>query len=459
MDRPEGPKDELQPTVRVMRLYRPNLHGIHQFSSYSKCEDGSPGVVGSVPSDFAISPYLLFPDSFSDIYCGETFSAYIAVVNGSNDHALQLVKLNIRLQTSSSSYDLYGSDMANNNYPVSVAPLGNVNAIVRHELLELGSYTLRVQVEYVVNSSNELKTIRKFYKFNVSQPMMVKKTHDCSLRGSRLTAQSTATNMTKAPLFIENISISDINFGNNNNCSDIKSTVISAGNSGAVDGDDALKVLQVTSDVLNYSTPLQHYPFDSAPMLGPNESLAYGVSLSNIDSLLNVHNNLVAEQVLSWQDNIKWYSYMCESGVVREINSSSVFKSHMPSPSNTDATSKPIIAVTTLAEPADTVIGKEFDVTIRIYNLTPDDLSLQFDANSTLHGGATDSLDAMESLHVVGPTCFEIPLIDSGGYRDVQLSLYATRSGLNGLKGILFTDKTTKKEYRSGVIFRSFVYS
>ncbi len=458
MDRPEAPKDELQPTVRVMRLYRPNLHGIHQFSSYSKSEDGSSGVVGSVPSDFAISPYLLFPDSFSDIYCGETFSAYIAVVNGSNDHALQLVKLNIRLQTSSSSYDLYGSDMGNNNYPVSLAPLGNVNAIVRHELLELGSYTLRVQVEYIVNSSNELKTIRKFYKFNVNQPMIVKKTYDYLLQGSRLMTQSTATNMTKAPLFIENISISDINFNNNNICSDIKSNVISAGNSGAVDGDDALKLLQVTSDVLNYSTPLQHYPFDSAPMLGPNESHAYGVTLSNIDSLLNEHNNLVAEQVLSWQDNIKWYSYMCESGVVRETNSSSVLKSHMPSSSNTNVTNKPIIAVTTLNGPADSATGKEFEIMIRIYNLTPNDLSLQFDANNMPHGSATDSLDSVEALHVVGTTCFEIPLISSGGYRDVELSLCATRSGLNELKEVLFTDKSTKKEYRSGVIFRLFVY-
>jgi len=458
MDRPEAPKDELQPTVRVMRLYRPNLHGIHQFSSYSRGEDGSSGVIGTIPSDFAISPYLLFPDSFSDIYCGETFSAYIAVVNGSNDMALQLVKLNIRLQTSSSSYDLYGSDAVNSSYPVSLAPLSNVNAIVRHELLELGSYTLRVQVEYVVNASNEVKTIRKFYKFNVNQPMIVKKSSDHLVAGSRLMAQSVATNMTKAPLFIENINISDINF-NNNNCSNVKSNVISAGNSGAVDGDDALKLLQVTSDVLNYSTPLQHYPFDSAPMLGPNESHAYGINFSNIDGLLN-ENNLGAEQVLSWQDNIKWYSYMCESGVVREVNSSSIFKSHMPSSLNNNAANKPIIAVTAVNGPTDSITGQEFEIDIRIYNLTSSDLLLQFDANNKFNhsSNSADSLDSAESLHVVGTTCFEMPLINSGSHRDIKLSLCAIRSGLNELKDVVFTDKATKKEYRSGVIFRLFVY-
>lgn len=459
MERADAPKDELQPTVRVMRLYRPNLHGIHQFSSYSKCDDGTTGVVGSIPSDFAISPYILFPDSFGDIYCGETFSAYIAVVNGSNDVAFQLVKLSIRLQTSSSSYDLHGSDPGSNNYPVHVGPLNHVNAIVRHDLLELGSYTLRVQVEYMLNTSNEVKTIRKFYKFNVNQPMMVKKSYDYLLEGSRIMAQSTVTNMTKAPLFIENISISDINF-NNNNCSNVKSNVVSAGNSGAVDGDSALKLLQVTSDVLNYSTPLQHYPFDSAPILGPNESHAYGVTLSNIDTLLNQDTNLGGtEQVLSWQDNIRWYSYMSESGVVRETNSSSVLSAHIP---KSLSSNKPIIAVTAVNGPADTTVGKEFDIVIRIYNLTASEQSIQLDANNRSHsssGATADSLDSAESLHVVGTTCFEIPVISGGSYHDIKLSLCAMRSGLNELKEVLFTDKSTKKEYRSGVIFRLFVYT
>jgi hypothetical protein len=57
-------------------------------------------------TDFAVSPFLLLPDSFGDIYVGEVFSAYIAVVNGNQEAPYDEVSLAIRLQTTNATTDL-----------------------------------------------------------------------------------------------------------------------------------------------------------------------------------------------------------------------------------------------------------------------------------------------------------------------------------------------------------------
>ena len=59
-----------QPTVRVMRLYKPCMHIIPTIPR--EIESGA-----RKNADFAVSPFLLLPDNFGDIYTGELFSAYI----------------------------------------------------------------------------------------------------------------------------------------------------------------------------------------------------------------------------------------------------------------------------------------------------------------------------------------------------------------------------------------------
>lgn len=84
---PPAPADTNdQPTLRVMRLYKPRLDSCRVLPS---CDVGEAG--GDVPGggghgvcvadvgqeDFALSSSLKLPDSFGNIYLGETFTAYI----------------------------------------------------------------------------------------------------------------------------------------------------------------------------------------------------------------------------------------------------------------------------------------------------------------------------------------------------------------------------------------------
>jgi trafficking protein particle complex subunit 13 len=189
------------PTVRVMRLYKPCMHVLPTLPIISEELSKQRNV------DFAISPFLLLPDSFGDIYVGETFSAYIAVVNGNQDMSLTQVSLSVRLQTANSTHDLVDCNPQPGEHPGTTKllnPNESVDVVVKHALTELGTHTLRVSVQYFSRYLTEPKTLRKFYRFNVLQPLQITSVgHDM---GSRFIVQSVVTNTTKSPVFIEDVS-------------------------------------------------------------------------------------------------------------------------------------------------------------------------------------------------------------------------------------------------------------
>jgi hypothetical protein len=92
--------DTPQPIVKVMRLYKPTIHVCTPVPELTFLSHAP-----SVSQEFAFSEMLLLPESFGDIYMGETFCAYVSMVN-SSDAALRNVNLNTRLQTSNSNFDL-----------------------------------------------------------------------------------------------------------------------------------------------------------------------------------------------------------------------------------------------------------------------------------------------------------------------------------------------------------------
>lgn len=161
---------------------------------------------GQQTNDFIISPYILLPDSFGDIYLGETFSAYIAVVTGIQEIPLHNVFLTVRLQTISTNYDL--SDVRPLNAVPSgsakvLQPFESMDVIINHKLTELGTHTLRATVQFTANKSSEITTVRKFYRFNVLQPLNI--TSSYIIMDGRILVQCIATNLAKAQIVISEV--------------------------------------------------------------------------------------------------------------------------------------------------------------------------------------------------------------------------------------------------------------
>lgn len=182
-------------------------------------------------SECTLSSHLLLPDSFGDIYLGEKFTAYIAVVNGYIQAPFYNVNLSVRLQTATTVVDLVDVRSANANSVyngISIPILGfneSSELIVQHTLNELGTHTLRVSVQYSLSSPTsvrpnsptpgsassatpvvpEVKTLRKFYRFNVLQPLIVLSSFREMLHKPMVQCQ--VTNSTKSPIFIEEVNV------------------------------------------------------------------------------------------------------------------------------------------------------------------------------------------------------------------------------------------------------------
>ena len=171
------------PTLRVMRLYKPDLYR-SDFQPSLSC---------------AITSFLTLPDSFGVIHVGETFTAYLGVLNPSPTVSISKLYVTVKLQTPSRRFDLVGGDDEDGVVPSTasdVPPSSSVDMIVAKTLDESGTHTLRVSVQY-----GQGLTLRKFYKFNVDQPLRVWST---ALRVSayELVVQTSVTNLTDGGITI-----------------------------------------------------------------------------------------------------------------------------------------------------------------------------------------------------------------------------------------------------------------
>ena len=202
---PPPPAETVIPTVRVMRLYKPCMHMTPTMPHLP-----GPNNSGTGGSGFAISPYLLLPDSFGEIFVGETFSAYIAVLNGSDLLSYRDLYLNVRLQTSNASYDLLDyrpTEGVSSGYASTLSPGESLDVVVKHVLTEVGQHTLRVTVQYLSGNSysNEPKTNKKFYRFSAVEPLVI--ASSSSELGNQVMVQCQVTNTIKLPVFIEKVLI------------------------------------------------------------------------------------------------------------------------------------------------------------------------------------------------------------------------------------------------------------
>lgn len=164
---------DVTPTLRVMRLYKPRLN-FSPAAPYSTQVDmlraGRTGVVGSGDStlnpvllrqsDFSLASCLILPDSFGNIYRGETFCAYISVLNHLNI-PLRQVRVTAKLQApSAKSVSLFdsrlerGATRSRENPAPVLNRHDNLDMVIQSTLTETGQYTLRVMVEFVDDAAS-----------------------------------------------------------------------------------------------------------------------------------------------------------------------------------------------------------------------------------------------------------------------------------------------------------------
>jgi hypothetical protein len=145
------------PTLRVMRLQSPELHVSNSLTASSSNLGGS-----------VLRSALCLPDSLT-VYVGERFTAYLGVVNSSKTSPIRQLSVSAQLQTPTQRYPLPCQRLENGT---TVPPEKFVDGIVSRLIDEPGQHILRVEVGYGI-SEGGTKTFRKFYRFQVQDPLRI----------------------------------------------------------------------------------------------------------------------------------------------------------------------------------------------------------------------------------------------------------------------------------------------
>ncbi|CAD5226643.1 unnamed protein product [Bursaphelenchus xylophilus] len=160
-------------TLRVMRLARPKFHescsmGIDPADEFSNLiNEVVTKAHGKESMEVPLSGFLMAPQTIDNIYLGETFTFYVAVLNES-DQLCNNVKLKTDIQTQSQKISLdcklsTGKDLEPKRF------VGNT---VSHEIKETGQHILVCTVTYCIEEKEY--SFRKFFKFPVQKPIDVR---------------------------------------------------------------------------------------------------------------------------------------------------------------------------------------------------------------------------------------------------------------------------------------------
>ncbi|OUM57512.1 hypothetical protein PIROE2DRAFT_48690 [Piromyces sp. E2] len=147
--------------------------------------------------DYTDTEILKLPPNFGMIYLGETFVTYICL-NNETTKTVRSVSVKIELQTSTQKFTLV------ENQPSDLEVKKNLEFISQHEVKELGVHILICTVFYL-SETNEQRTIKRFYKFQVHNPIAVK-TKVNSLSDGRIFFEAQIQNTSQDRMFLERVS-------------------------------------------------------------------------------------------------------------------------------------------------------------------------------------------------------------------------------------------------------------
>ncbi|KAL7433597.1 hypothetical protein ACHAXM_003616 [Skeletonema potamos] len=440
------------PTLKVMRLQAGTL--------------GTPAAGALLSSNQILSSNLLLPDSFGLIHVGETFSAYLGVLNASLDLPVRGLSMVAQLQTPSRRILLPTAlDVARNNNNNSssreVAPGEGVDALISRRLEEVGQHILRVEVNY--SSNGEIKTLRKFYRFNVTDPLLISTSVTRSGDAACLVSITVENIMEKQGVNGGAVAISSIGF----------------------DATDGLSAMQITvEDERDDSDPIHNITqrqsalklYDSTVILQPGDSYQYLFSV-------NAESEAAALRGIAFGDELgkafvvfqksmgelgKVYSspVMCpptafltgdgsqnskfvvhRSGLSVDVAAASAQRSSLSGRGDGSLDELLPVTVEPIDPPSTMRLSVPEKISLLVVNHSNQAMNLQIQMR----------LSRMTGVVVCGPSFITLGSVPpSGGSCTIDFRLVALVAGLFSVSGCFIVDLTTGMEVEQPVLFDVF---
>jgi len=149
---------------------------------------------------------LVLPQSFGNIYLGETFSSYVCVHNDSTEVCNNVI-VRADLQTATQRINLVpgnSTDVSTHSRD-SLAPGSTIDQVLHHEVKELGTHILVCEVTYVSHFGDKMN-FRKFFKFQVMKPLDVK-TKFYNAESDEVFLEAQVQNITQSTITIDRVTL------------------------------------------------------------------------------------------------------------------------------------------------------------------------------------------------------------------------------------------------------------
>lgn len=193
--------------LKVMRLTRPTLVSPQIITSESRdlaqnsfqkvLENDGAAVAGA--ETLTAGQFMLLPQSFGNIYLGETFSSYICVHNCTT-HPVEGVTVKADLQSITTRINLPMHDK-----PTTLNADDTLDDVIHYEVKEIGAHILVCEVNYSTPAGFQ-QYFRKYFKFQVLKPLDVK-TKFYNVEMDEIYLEAQIQNITTGPFCLEKVEL------------------------------------------------------------------------------------------------------------------------------------------------------------------------------------------------------------------------------------------------------------
>ncbi|RUO97145.1 hypothetical protein BC936DRAFT_140906 [Jimgerdemannia flammicorona] len=358
--------------------------------------------------DFGLSEVLTLPSAFGNIYLGETFSSYLCI---NNEAAVPVREVGVKaeLQTGSQRFNLTDTT----SRPLATMDKGSTcEFVVSHEIKELGVHILVCSVHYVT-ADGEKKYFRKYYKFQVMNPLAVK-TKVNNMTDGRVFLEAQVQNVANSPMFLERMrfepaehfAFRDLNF------------IIgpSTGYTTAATTGAATTTTATTTATTTTTSPTAPSVFGAHNYLNPQDIRQYLYLLTPkklLDDRLARTTNALGKLDIIWRSTLGETGRLQTSQLTRKpplLEDIEVLPAHVPS-------------VILLETP--------FAVTLRVRNRTARAMKLVLSAVKTKMG----------SVLLSGTSIKQLGEVAAEGVVEVRLEFFPLTPGLQRIGGLKVADQ------------------
>ncbi|XP_052896210.1 probable trafficking protein particle complex subunit 13 homolog [Anopheles moucheti] len=390
--------------LKVMRLTRPTLispqiltaepKDVPQYSFQKILHSDATSVAGC--ETISAGQFMLLPQSFGNIYLGETFSSYVCVHN-CRAHPVTNVSVKADLQSNNSRVSL--PIHADKTGPVTLNPEETMDDVIHHEVKEIGTHILVCEVSYMTPAGLET-SFRKFFKFQVLKPLDVK-TMFYNTETDDVYLEAQIQNITVGSICLEKVELE----------SSEQYTVIS----------------------LN-ALPSGESVFCSKTMLQPQNSCQFLYCIRPIPEIARDPSALKAANNIGKLD-IVWRSNLGERG---RLQTSQLQRCALE---YSDLRLSVIEANSTVR------IGEGFNFRCRVTNTSERSMDLLMSLNTKAKPGCG----------YTGVTEFALGAIEPGQMKEFSLTVCPVRLGLIAISALQLTDVFTKRKYEFDNFLQVFV--